>query len=208
MPSKATDDSSISKQPERLIARYRERFEPEVIGEILELYRNYLSLLARTQMDVRLHRRVDGSDVVQETFLEAHRDFPDFRGTTEGELIAWLRKILMRNIMDQAKAQGALKRDFRSERSLQTELDRSSVDLGKILPIDHSTPSLRVSRREQAVLLADAIQQLPDEYREVIIRRNLNRQPFEEIGKAFDKTAGAVRMIWLRALEKLRQSLE
>ena len=64
------------------------------LGALLDLYRNYLKLLARVQIDRRLGRKVDASDVVQETFLKVHRFFGEFRGQTEAELIAWLRQIL------------------------------------------------------------------------------------------------------------------
>src|SRR5712692_1344888 len=63
-------------------------------GQLLEIYRSYLKVLARLQIGRRLRGKVDDSDLVQETFLEAHRNFPQFRGTSEAELVAWLRKIL------------------------------------------------------------------------------------------------------------------
>src|ERR1700682_633731 len=70
----------------------------ERLGELLELYRNYLKLLARAQVDLHLRSRADASDLVQETFLDACRDFRQFRGSTEAELMAWLRKILIYNV--------------------------------------------------------------------------------------------------------------
>src|SRR5438128_10963899 len=72
--------------------------QPQRLGELLERYRNYLKLLARAQIDLFLRRRIDASDVVQETFLDACRDFQQFRGGTEAELRAWLRKILIYNV--------------------------------------------------------------------------------------------------------------
>src|SRR5918999_6459314 len=62
------------------------------LGALLERYRPYLALLARLQIDRRLRGKADPADLVQETFLEAHRGFPRFRGETEAELAAWLRR--------------------------------------------------------------------------------------------------------------------
>src|SRR4051812_5331281 len=72
---------------------------PEALGRLLERYRNYLSILARVQIGRRLQRKVDEADLVQETFLEAHRAFERFRGTSEGELVQWLRQILAARIV-------------------------------------------------------------------------------------------------------------
>jgi len=194
--------------PEVLIQKIRAGGASIEIGQLLELYRNYLTLLARAQIDNRLKCRMDASDVVQETFLEAHRDFGQCRGEGEAELVCWLRRILIRNIMDQAKRQGAQKRDFRRERSLEAELNRSGERLLDRLNASVSSPSRQLAKREQAVLLADALATLPSEYRDVIIYRNIYRWQFQQIGDELGKSAGAVRMIWLRALERLRNAME
>ena len=63
-------------------------------GQLLGHYETYLTLLARVQIGRRLQGKVDAGDIVQETFLEAHRQIRQFRGTTEAELLAWMRRIL------------------------------------------------------------------------------------------------------------------
>src|SRR5436305_11172087 len=70
------------------------------LGRLLELYRRYLTLLARLQIGQRLQGKVDASDLVQETFLEAHRNFARFEGASEGQLVAWLRQILAARLGD------------------------------------------------------------------------------------------------------------
>ena len=145
------------------------------VGILLELFRNYLRLIAQTQINAKLKTRIDPSDVVQETFLDAHRDFGAFRGQTEAELIAWLRKILACNICDQAKRHGAMRRDIQREQSLEAAMDQSSVQLANALGGHISTPSRQAAKREQAVMVADAIANLPDEYRYVIIQRQVHR---------------------------------
>lgn len=182
----------------------RRKLTPGCIGELLEHYRNYLRLLASMQLNAKVRVRASASDVVQETFLEAHQAFSQFRGTTEAELIAWLRKILVRNILDEGKRQRAAKRDVNREQSLDAALDRSSEILGTALCSQISSPSQKIAKREQAVLVADAIARLSVEQRDIIIERQVHRKPFDEIATLTGKTSAAVRMSWLRALEKLK----
>src|ERR1700740_1901646 len=98
-----------------------------VLGRLLELYRRYLSLLARVQIGQRLQGKVDAADLVQETFLEAHRHFAQFRGTVEGELVSWLRQILAGVLANLVRRFcGTRQRDVRLERELADDLGRSS----------------------------------------------------------------------------------
>ncbi len=180
------------------------------LGELLELYRNYLRLLARTQIDLHLQGRVNPSDLVQETFLEAYRDFGQFRGKTEKEWLAWLWRILVHNLARLVEQQlKALKRDARREVSLHRVdvglLDATSARFDAALVSPHSSPSEQAQRREQAALVADRMARLPAHYRDVIVLRNLEGLSFDEVGRRMGRTPGAVRLLWLRALEKLRQ---
>jgi RNA polymerase sigma-70 factor (ECF subfamily) len=199
------DESSAD--PEQLLALARSSGGPAV-GELLELYRNYLSLLARTQIHRHLQGRVAPSDVVQEAFLAAHRDFGGFHGTTEGELVSWLRQILAARLADLVRHHlGAKKRDVRLERRLADELDQSSQALGASLVDQQPSPSQQAAHREQAVLLADALKRLPDDYAEVIVLRHLEGLPFTEIAERMDRSRGSVEKLWIRALVRLRRVL-
>jgi RNA polymerase sigma-70 factor (ECF subfamily) len=191
-----------SRTPEELLERARAG-DLESFGQLLSQYRNYARLLARTLIGTTLRLRLDPSDLVQETFLEAHRDFPRFDGSTERELLAWLRRILARNLADQARRQKAGLRDYRRQVSLEAMLDRSSARMQQALAAVVSSPSAAAAQREQAVLLADALADLPPDYREVIILRNLERLRFEEVAARMGRSPGAVRMLWTRALERL-----
>jgi RNA polymerase sigma-70 factor (ECF subfamily) len=123
------------------------------LGRVLELYRRYLTLLARVQIGQHLQCKVDASDLVQETFLEAHRSFPAFRGTSEVELIRRLRQILAANLADLFRRYpGTQGRDVRLERQIEEAVDRSSVVLGRGLVAPQLSPSQQASQREQAVL--------------------------------------------------------
>jgi RNA polymerase sigma-70 factor (ECF subfamily) len=193
--------------PEELLRRARAG-EEGALGRLLDLYRGYLGLLARLQLDRRLQSKVDPSDLVQEAFLEAHRDFPRFRGGTEGELVGWLRQILVSNLANLIRHYlGTQRRDVRLERGLAEDVDRSSHALGGVLAAPGSSPSQHAARREQAVLLAEALHRLPDDYREVIILRHLEGRPFPEVAARMGRSVDSVSKLWARALLLLRRVL-
>lgn len=194
--------------PERLLAEARQG-DRDRLGALLELYRNYLLLVARTGIDLHLRGQVNPSDMVQEAFLEAFRDFEQFRGGTEAEFLGWLRRILVHNLARLAERQlHAGKRDARRQVSLEQRmaaLESSAAGLGTALVSSVPSPSGQAQRREWGALLADQLARLPPDYREVIVLRNLEGLAFEEVGRRMDRTAAAVRVLWLRALDRLRQ---
>ena len=193
--------------PQSLLQRARTG-DAAALGQLLELYRNYLRLQARALLGTGLRVRLDPSDLVQETFLDAARDFAEFAGGTERELVAWLRQVLIRNVADQVKRHQSQKRDVRRGESLEALLERSGRDAEQALAQGISPPSAHARRREQAVVLADALAALPPDYREVIILRHLEHRSFGEIATRLGRSAGAVRMLWTRALGKLHRILE
>jgi RNA polymerase sigma-70 factor (ECF subfamily) len=161
------------------------------------------------QLGRRLRNKVDDADLVQETFLEAHRHFDGFRGSSEAELISWLRQILAATLANLLRRYyGTQRRNVRLERELADDLDHSSQALGAALAAQQSTPSQQAARREQAVLLADALERLPDAYREVIILSHLEGLSFPEVARRMGRTLDSVKNLWARALGRLRKSLE
>ncbi len=190
--------------PEQLL---RLAHDGDVLGRLLESYRNYLKMLAQLQIDVRLQGKVDASDLVQETFLAAHRDFGAFRGTTEAELLQWLRRVLANRLATLVRRfYTAQCRDVRLERRLDEELNRSS-QMARALVASQSTPSQRAARREQGVLLADALQRLPSHYREVVVLRHLRELSFPEVARRMGRSVDSVEKLWVRALATLHRSL-
>jgi RNA polymerase sigma-70 factor (ECF subfamily) len=182
--------------------------DPNALGRLLEAYRPYLTLLARLEVG-RLRGKADEADVVQEAFADAARQFDRFRGSGERELTAWLRRILAGCLALLARRYyGTRARDVRLEQSLADDLDRSSIFLDGALVDRGSSPSHRASRREQAVLLADALEQLPPHYREVIVLHSLEGLTFPEVAVRMGRSAVAVERLWSRALPQLRRSLE
>ncbi len=182
------------------------------VGQLLQLYRNYLTILATAQLDARLRRRLSPSDLVQDALLGAYRDFAQFRGGSERELLAWLRQILI-NCLHHAYETHikAGRRDLRREVSLDDvgqALDRSAMRLGACLADRVHSPSAPVHARERAVEIADQLAKLRPDYREVIVLRNLQGLSFEEVAERMERKSGAVRMLWLRAIEQFRHSYE
>ncbi len=180
--------------------------DASVLGRLLELYANYLNLLARMEIGRRLQRKLDASDIVQETFLEAHRNFGRFQGTNEPQFVAWLRGILAAKVANLVRHYfGTQGRDVRLEQELQDDLENSARALGAELAASMTTPSQHAVRREQNVLLADALARLPEDYREVIILRHLEGLTFPEVARRMERTQDSVEKLWLRALTRLKQ---
>jgi len=181
----------------------------EALGQVLQLYRNYLTILATTQLDRRLRRRVNPSDLVQDAMLAAHTDFAAFRGRSERELLAWLRQILINCLHHVVETHLRAKmRDMRREISVEevgATLDRSACNFAQMLADHGPSPSAPVLQRERAVALADQLSRLPPQYRDVIVLRNLQGLSFEEVADRMDRKPGTVRMLWLRAIEKFKR---
>src|SRR5690606_32100123 len=141
--------------------------------------------------------------------LEAWRNWDKFRGDAEPQRRAWLRQILAHQLAHLARHFGGTqKRDVARERSIDASLAHSSLRLDQLLASDASTPSGQAVKNEQSLRLAQVLQQLPDDYRQVILLRNLEDLPHEEVARRMNRSVGAVRMLWLRALAALRQQIE
>jgi len=191
------------------LIRKAHKREPGALDRLLESYRHYLKLLARTGIDASLQGKADPSDLVQETFLKAHQHFKQFRGRNEVELIAWLRSILARNLADLTRRyHRAESRRAGRERSLEQLLETSSQALDNLLADAVTSPSESAQRRELSVVLANALAELSDEQREVIVLRSLEERDWPEVARRMKRRTGAVRMLWVRALKRLRPLIE
>jgi RNA polymerase sigma-70 factor (ECF subfamily) len=179
----------------------------EALGQLLEACRAYLLRIANEGVADDIQAKGGASDLVQETFLEAHRDFASFQGNTEAELMAWLRCLLLNNVSNFARLYRATgKRQVGREVALHRGDSTTVGEAGFIAST--STPSMEAMAHETAEALARALERLPEDYRRVITLRNQERQEFEEIGRLMERSTDAARRLWSRAIERLQQELE
>jgi RNA polymerase sigma-70 factor, ECF subfamily len=173
----------------------------------LEGYRDYLRLLAQTQLGPRLQAKLDASDVVQQAILQAHQAQGQFRGTTEAEKLAWLRAILANVLAAAARRFEARARDVGRERSLAADLELSSSRLECLLAADQTSPSQHAVRCEELLQLAAALARLPGDQRRVVELHHLKGLPVAEVAEQVGRTRPAVVGLLFRGLKKLREWL-
>jgi RNA polymerase sigma-70 factor, ECF subfamily len=179
----------------------------EALGEVLDACRGYLLLIAQQELNPALQAKGGASDLVQETFLEAQRDFGQFQGTTQAELAAWLRRLLLNNVANFARHYaGTNKRQVGREQPLDTGNSSNAGDGGLAAAL--ASPSGQAITHEQAEALARALDGLPEDYHQVVLLRYRDERTFEDIGQIMGRTPNAVRKLWLRAVERLKETLK
>jgi RNA polymerase sigma-70 factor (ECF subfamily) len=179
----------------------------EQFGRLLEQYRGYLLMLGHRYLSDKMRRRIDPADLVQSTFLEAQRDWHQFRGTSPAEFSSWLRHILKNNV-----ATAVARHVTTQKRSINREVaaPAGTSSAGNWLaqqPGGGSSPSRRVVRAEAALELLDALHALPESQAEAIRLRYLEGLPLAEIVDRMGKSETAVAGLLKRGLAKLRASL-
>ncbi len=172
--------------------------DSRALGELLESFRPYVRVIVHALRDRRLQGRVDDSDLIQDAFLEAQRSFPDFRGSGLSELAVWLRCIVVRTSQRTRRHYAETdKRDLAREQVVD-ELAELAADSG-------SSPSATATRHEEAARMAEALAQLPEEMQQVLLARHVDDLPHATIADQLGRTEGATRMLYLRALRRLRE---
>jgi RNA polymerase sigma-70 factor (ECF subfamily) len=176
------------------------------LGSVLEACRSYLLAVANEEFDSKLQSKAGASDLVQDTFCEACRDFDQFNGVTEEDLLVWLRGILRHNLDDFLRRyRRAAKRRFQSEVPIDGE--GSQTGPAQSLISREPSPSSLVNRDDQARILERALTELPEEQRRIVLLRNRDGLKFHEIGKILDRSPDAARMSWYRAIQRLTSLL-
>ncbi len=171
-------------------------------------FRSYLCLIARLELGPRRRQKIDPSDVVQQTLLEAHASMAGFKGGDAAQQAAWLRRILARNLLDAARDQKRLKRDAGRERSLDEALEESSARLGKLLAVDQPSPSDIASRDEELVRLAEALSALPGDAQEALVLRYCEGASLVEVGERLGVSRKVAARLLREGHEALRQKLK
>jgi RNA polymerase sigma-70 factor (ECF subfamily) len=174
---------------------------------LLDRYRSSLAQQARISVGRRLRVKLDVDDVLQEVSLEACRDIGQFRGSTEGEFLFWLRRILDTILSNQVRRYfGTGRRNLQKERRLTDAEDSAGgVERDPVAP--DTSPSQRAVKAERASRLAEAIERLPAAYHQVVVLRHLEGLSFPEVARRLDRTEDGVKNIWVRALRRLRDLL-
>ncbi len=178
---------------------------PESLGQLMESCRHYLLLVANEELHSDLQAKVAPSDLVQDTFLEAQRDFGQFRGGTQADLRFWLRRILLHNL---ANCRRQFHATEKRQVSREVALDAVRGDQpGHDPPAATRSPSSQAAAQEQAVALERALEQLPEHYRQAIVLRHREDRSFAAIGQLLDCTPEAARKLWARAIVLLKEAL-
>ena len=181
--------------------------ERAALDLLFRRYQNYIGLLAQQQVGRHLRGKVSPSDVVQETLLRAGRYLHQFRGSSDLELMSWLRRNLASTMARLVRFHSAERRDYRLQRQLDAELDASSIALLGALRGADSTPSQQAIAREEAIALADAIAALKSDYRQVIVLRHLEGLSFAEVAQQMGRSVDSVKKLWLRGLVQVRHAI-
>lgn len=187
-----------------LIAASRDGDE-KAKAALLGHFRHYLRLLANLHVRPLLKSKFDESDIVQETCVQAIEGFEQFRGDNEKQFAAWLRQILANKGAWMARKYQTEKRDARLEKNLKQHIDQSSIDLGAIVPDKYSSPSHVAIGRERVVILAQAIEQLRGDQKDVVIMRGLQGMSIPDVAKALDRSEASTWKLWARGLQALRK---
>jgi len=165
-----------------------------------ERYRSYLFLLAKQGLDTRLRAKVDLSGIVQQTLLEAHQDWATIAEKGTQEQAAWIRRILIHNLTDEARKWMAAARNVDLERSME----QSSANLAGLLAAQPSSPSMKAIQNEDLARMADALLSLPDEQRQAVEMHHLRGIPLAEIALEMKRSKSAVAALLYRAMQQLR----
>jgi RNA polymerase sigma-70 factor (ECF subfamily) len=172
----------------------------------LEQYRSALLLLARAQLARHRQLGLEASDLVQQAFVEAYRDVKQFHGRTDAERFAWLRKILHHTFLDEYDRRRAGKRDL-ARQALEADLTGSFAGLDELLAAQQTTPSERAVRNEDLTRLAEALDQLPPDQREVVTLKHLVGLTLVQISERLGRSPEAVAGLLFRGRIHLRELL-
>jgi RNA polymerase sigma-70 factor (ECF subfamily) len=177
---------------------------------LLERTRPYLTVLARASIGRRLRAKADFEDLIQETHLQVAQEFARFQGNDLATFLAWLRTIFASRLEKFLRRYlGTQARKLSREQELSAALDNSSQLLGGLVPASPDrSPSSQVSNEEELLRVSEAMEQLPEDYREVLVLRYLEGASFADIAERMGRVSDeAARKLWTRALQALRRQL-
>lgn len=189
----------ISESTQVLLAEAK-KGNKHSLGQLMQLLRPYVRVLARAAHGGRLVRQADDSDLVQEAMVEVTRSFERFEGVVVPEFLAWLRQVVANTV----------------HKTIRTTIGTKKRNPGPLFPIEaegaeassRDQPDYRAEVREESARVAVAMEQLPDEMRQVLVMRLVDGRPHAEIAVELGKTDSAVRMLFVRSVRRLQRILK
>ena len=175
--------------------------DDQAVGQMLELCRDYLLLIANQDLDTDVRRKMAVSDVVQESMLNAQAHIDRFEGSTRQEFLAWLRGILRNDMLHWRRHYKGVQK-----RAGEQSVDLAGSQIRRVEPVDDfHTPGTQAVAREEEDMLNRALSELPDNYRQIIRLRSYEDKSFVEIGEQQGCSPDAARKLWSRAIVRMQE---
>jgi RNA polymerase sigma-70 factor (ECF subfamily) len=178
--------------------------DQSALNQLYSVYAERVRWMVRFRMDKELRSKFESMDLVQDTLIHALSGLHNFTYKNESEFIRWLSKIAENELRSKLRKLHADKRDVHKEVRFDNGGTKSEGRyVGIHEPIQTTTPSMILSRKEDLVKLEKAIDELKPEYRESIILTKVEGLSYQEIGQKLGKSSDAVRMLATRAMAEL-----
>lgn len=178
--------------------------DDRALGLITREYQDFLRIVADQNLSPAMKQKFSASDVIQKSFIEARSAFRGFHGSTELELRAWLKQIVIRNLTDESR-----KFTKTQSRDVEREIAGGQSDYWSNMSCEKSKTASSIARTaERDDELMMAVDQLSERQRYVVVQRHKNRRSFLDIADDLSISAGAARNLWTRAMESLREKLD
>ncbi|GAB4147061.1 MAG: sigma-70 family RNA polymerase sigma factor [Planctomycetaceae bacterium] len=184
--------------------------DDEAVNRLLDKHRDSLRQMIQFRMDRQLARRLDASDIVQDVLLEANRRLANYLNNPTLPFHLWLRQLAKDRVIDMHRRHRvARKRSVDREQPLaeSPHADRSSLELAGMLADPELTPAAATIRRELQARFFQALDELDDDDREILLMRHQEQLSNSEVALALGVSQPAAGMRYLRALRRLREIL-
>lgn len=197
-------------ETQNLLAEVRDG-DAEAVNSLINRHWDAVHRLVRMRIDQAIAARVDASDVVQDVMLEASQRLDDYLRDPVMPFHLWLRQLAKDRLIDMHRRHRAAKKRSVDREQAVTSLahdDQSAADLAQLLQDAELTPAAATVRREMEQRFLEAVNQLSDSDREIIMMRHFEHLSSAEVAQALEMTTAAAGMRYLRALRKLTDVLQ